>query len=88
MVGRSQRSFILFTSGKNNRSKNLVSFLEESQKLLNKKRGPDETMIQVIYPIYVELFDKRYRELKRNENYTDNFLYDQRIAAVMIFSIQ
>ena len=77
----------LMLDGKNKIGKNLVSLFEESQKLLNKQRGPDEIMIQVIYPIYVELFQKRYRELKRNENYTDTFRYDQRIEEVMIFPI-
>ena len=78
----------LVLDGKNNRRKSLILLLEESQKFLHKERGPDEIMIEVIYPIYVELFDKRYRELKRNKNYTDVFRYDQRIADVMIFSIQ
>ena len=77
----------LMLDGKNRIGRNLISLFEESQKLLNKQRGPDEIMIQVIYPIYVELFEKRYRELKRYKNYTDTFQYDQRIEQVMIFLI-
>ena len=77
----------LMLDGKNRIDRNLVSLFEESQKLLNKQRGPDEIMIQVIYPIYVELFEKRYRELKRNKNFTDTFRYDQRIEEVMILLI-
>ena len=77
----------LMLDGKNRIDRNLVSLFEESQKLLNTQRGPDEIMIEVIYPIYVELFEKRYRELKRYKNYTDTFQYDQRIEQVMIFLI-
>ena len=78
----------LMLDGKNRIGRNLASLFKESQKLLNKQRGPDEVMIHVIYPISVQLFEKRYRELKRNKNFTDNFRYDQRIEEVMIWPIQ
>ena len=75
----------LILDGQTNRDENLNSLFTESLKFLNKERGPDETMIEVMYPVYVELFDKTYRELRRHQNYTDSFEYDQRSADVMIF---
>ena len=46
----------LMLDGQTNRDENLNSLFTESLKFLNKERGPDETMIEVMYPVYVELF--------------------------------
>ena len=78
----------LLLDGRDSISSNLELLYKESQKFLDKQRGPDETMIEVIYPTYVKLYDKKYRQLKKDSNYTDAFRYDQRIADVAIFSFQ
>ena len=75
----------LMSDGIGNISSNLDLLYKESLKFLDKERGPDETMIEVIYPAYVKLFDKKYRKLKIDSNYTDTFHYDQRIADVITF---
>ena len=74
------RFFIL--DGRRNISSNLDLLYKESEKFLDKQRGPDEVMVEVIYPAYVKLFDQKYRKLKLDSNYTDTFIYDQRIANV------
>ena len=73
----------LILDGKGNVSRNLDLLYEVSEKFLDKQRGPDEAMLEVIYPAYVKLFDKKYRQLKIDSNYTDTFIYDQRIANVI-----
>ena len=75
----------LMLDGRDNVSSNLKSLREESEKFLDKQRGSDETMIEVIYPAYVRLFNKRYQQLKFDSNYTDTFIYDQRISDVISF---
>ena len=73
----------LMLDGKNNTNENLDLLYKESEKFLDKQRGPDETMLEVIYPAFVKLFGKKYRQLKIDSNYTDTFIYDQRIANVI-----
>ena len=68
---------------KGNISENLNLLYTESEKFLDKQRGPDETMLEVIYPAFVKLFGKKYRQLKIESNDTDTFIYDQRIANVI-----
>ena len=73
----------LISNGKGDVSRNLDLLYKESEKLLNKKRGPDEAMMEVIYPAYNRLFGEKYRKFKIDSNYTDTFIYDQRIANVI-----
>ena len=73
----------LILDGKGNVSRNLDLLYTESEKFLDKQRGPDETMMEVIYPAFVKLFGKKYRQLNIDSNYTDTFIYDQRIAKVI-----
>ena len=54
----------LISNGKGDVSRNLDLLYKESEKLLNKKRGPDEAMMEVIYPAYNRLFGKKYRKFK------------------------
>ena len=68
---------------KGNFSQNLDLLHTESEKFVDKQRGPDDTMLEVIYPTFIKIFGKKYRQLKDDSNYTDTFIYDQRIANVI-----
>ena len=78
----------LILDEQDNISSNLHELYKESVKFLDKERGPDETMVEVMYPAYVRLFDKKCRQLKMDSNYTDTFQYDQRITDVIFCSFK
>ena len=62
-----------------NMEKNLGLLFEQSMNFLDSQRGPDEIMVDIFYPIYVRFFEPLYSKLKKDQNYSDPFTYDQRV---------
>ena len=58
--------------------KNLDLLYREAIKYLDKRRSSDEIMVEVLYPLYQQLLDSRYRDLKSKKDFNDQFTYDQR----------
>ena len=72
----------LILDGEENMERNLNTLYEQSLKYTDKRRsGTDEVMLEVISPIYVKIFEKRYQELKNESNHSDPFIYNQRFNA-------
>lgn len=69
----------LMLDGNASRAANLELLFQESMNFLDAQRKPNEIMVNVFYPIYTTLFQPKYQTLKNNYNYTDPFVYDQRI---------
>ena len=67
----------LMLDGKKNRESNLKLLFEEAVNFIDKRRGPDEIMLEVLYPLYERLFGQKYLNLKNQTKYNDPFKYDQ-----------
>ena len=62
-----------------NVDKNLDLLFTKSLDFLDKQRGPNEIMVEVFYPIYTMFFQPIYQNLVKESNYSDPFIYDQRV---------
>lgn len=62
----------------NNLKKNVDLLFQNSIKFLDKKRNSDEIMTEVMYPIYEQLFDEKYRLIRDQNDFDPEFFYDQR----------
>lgn len=69
----------LILDGDANRDRNLELLFQQSLNFLDKQRGPDDIMVDVFYPIYTTIFQPVHRNLEKGSNFSDPFIYDQRI---------
>ena len=69
----------LILDNASNIDKNLDLLVIKSLDFLDKQRGPNEIMVEVFYPIYTMLFQPIYQKLVKESNYSDPFIYDQRV---------